>query len=161
MGATFTVTLPERPRHAEATRAVSPREPGNATLDGLLVLLVDDEDDARQMMAQMLSLYGAKVIPACSAEEALSVLGHEHPDVMVSDVGMPGQDGYELIQQVRSNEAGTKSRLPAVAQPKDRMRALAAGFQHHVPKPADPNELVSVIASLTGRLSANSHRNLA
>jgi CheY-like chemotaxis protein len=173
-GATFTITLPVLPLRVRAPQTDSSQRPGtwkvpvgnSSMLDGLLVLVVDDEEDARLMLAQMLSLYGAKVIAAGSAAEALTVLSRQQPDVMVSDIGMPGEDGYELIRKVRSGRIGKGGHLPAVAltayaQPRDRMQALAAGFQHHVPKPADPNELVTVIASLTGRLHGNGHRERA
>lgn len=163
-GATFTVTLPvvnhlsEAPRvgrRKEIKRQIAEAAP-NFRLDGLLILAVDDEEDTRQLMVQSLTFYGATVITAGSAADGLSELIEKSPDVLVSDIGMPGEDGYSLIRKVRAL-ADERKHVKAVAltaytRPQDRMQALAAGYQSHVGKPVEPDELATVIASLTGRL---------
>jgi CheY-like chemotaxis protein len=106
---------------------------------------------------QSLTLYGATVISAASAAAGLSELEEKKPDVLVSDIGMPDEDGYSLIRKVRALSGEKLSRLPAIAltaftRAQDRMRALSSGYQSHVAKPVEPDELVTVIASLTGRL---------
>jgi CheY-like chemotaxis protein len=108
------------------------------------------------MVCAILKSQGAHVEVASSAAAALAALPDARPHILVSDVEMPGQDGYELIRQVRllPGEAGGKvpaAALTAYARPEDRMRALMAGFQIHVPKPVQPAELVAVVASLAGR----------
>lgn len=126
-------------------------------LDGLLILVVDDEEDTRQLLVQALTFYGATVITAKSASEGLSELQEKSPDVLVSDIGMPDEDGYSLIRKVRALTDDEQKNTIAVAltaftRAQDRMRALAAGYQNHVGKPVEPDELATVIASLTGRL---------
>lgn len=128
-------------------------------MKGLKILIVDDEEDARQMLAHLLIGYGAKITAAASAAEALEILGQQQLDLMVSDIGMPDMDGYSLMRRIRELKIGPGGKLPAIAltayaQAQDRLRALAAGFQHHVPKPVEPAELAAVIASLTGRLQS-------
>ena len=165
LGATFTVNLPLR-----AVRP-QPREPipvragesspvcEDSVLDGVWVLVVDDEPDARELVATLLEQYGARVTPVSSAAEAMAVLtadGWRRPDVLVSDVSMPETDGYALIGRVRELPADKGGRIPAVAltaygRAIDRIRALSAGFHMHLPKPVEPAELATVIASLTGR----------
>lgn len=125
-------------------------------LDGAKVLFVDDDEDSRDLGAHILSQYRAQVIPAGSAREALEALRRERPTVLVSDIGMPGEDGYELIAKVRElgddGGGGTPAvALTAFAHPDDRRRALLAGFQVHLPKPVDPVELVAAVAALAGR----------
>ncbi len=116
---------------------------------------MDDELDARQLMAKMLMACRADVRTASSVEEALALVEGFKPDVLISDIGMPDDDGYDLIGELRSRGYGAKE-LPAVAltafaRTEDRRRALLAGFQVHVAKPVDPSELVAVAASLVGR----------
>lgn len=124
-------------------------------LDGLRVLVVDDEADARRVLVLVLEQVGAIVTAAGSVREAIEALPKAQPDVLVSDLGMPDQDGFDLIRQVRDD--GYEARdLPAVAltafvQKADAHLALLAGFQVHVPKPIDPHDLISVIARLAGR----------
>jgi two-component system CheB/CheR fusion protein len=123
-------------------------------LDGLNVLAVDDEADARRLLAKVLEQAGANVTTADSAAGALRQLFTKKPDVLVSDLGMPEMDGLDLIRQVRA-QGHTKKDLPAVAltafaHKDDARRALLAGFQVHVPKPVDPHDLIAVIASLAG-----------
>jgi CheY-like chemotaxis protein len=162
-GATFTVNLP--------TRAVSDdRENGNADhgfaptllpelipvrLDLLRVMVVDDEADARRLLVKVLAEAGAVVTAVSSVVQAMAELANANPEVLVSDIAMPGQDGYELIRQIRSTGLNAKT-LPAIAltafaHKDDRRRALLAGFQVHVSKPIDPHDLQAVIATLAGR----------
>ncbi len=158
-GATFTVRLPLRPAAAEnrrhdATMLGQPEATGELpTLDGITVLVVDDEDDTRDFMQRVLSGRDARVLIARSAAEALAVLSHERPDILLSDIGMPEQDGYSLIRQVRALPHEQGGDIPAAAltaftRAEDRKRALLAGFQSHVAKPVTPTELVAIVAGL-------------
>jgi PAS domain S-box-containing protein len=160
-GATFTVRLPlalglhsglaEGP---DARQAWNGAEPLPA-LTGLRILVCDDEADAREVVQRLLSDRGATVTVAGSVSEALQwVRQGGTPDVIVSDIGMPREDGYELIRQVRANPATAgvpAAALTALARPEDRRRVLLAGYQTHVAKPVEPSELVAVVASLAGR----------
>jgi len=124
----------------------------NVRLDGLSVLVVDDELDARLLVQEILSQHGAQVTVAQSADEARSALALTKPDVIVSDIGMPDEDGYSFIRKLRAGGA----RMPAIALTayagqQDAQRAFVAGFQKHVTKPVDPGRLVSVVANLGGR----------
>ncbi|MDQ3069121.1 MAG: response regulator [Acidobacteriota bacterium] len=157
MGSAFTVQLPL----AHATEIVKNYTAGSAealdrlpSLEGVHVLLVEDEDEARELVAAVLQRQGARVTCAKSAEETIAALDQEVPDVLLSDIAMPGVDGYELISRIRATKKW--SRLPAAAltafvAPTDRGKALLAGFDTHVPKPVDPAELTAVIAALAGR----------
>jgi PAS domain S-box-containing protein len=164
LGSTFTVMLPitvlhpERP--APETPRPKPREHAEASgkasssLAGVRVLVLDDEPDARQLIRRVLSECEAEVALASSAAEALELIEHFRPDVIVSDVGMPDQDGYDFMRQVRTTRNFRDlpaAALTAFARPEDRKLALLAGFQTHVAKPVDPSELVAVVASLAGR----------
>jgi PAS domain S-box-containing protein len=126
-------------------------------LDGVRVLVVDDDSDTRQMLKAVLSECHADVITAASAAEAIKEIEQRKPDVLVSDLGMPEQDGYELIKQVRETEsADNAARVPALAltayaKAEDRVRALAGGYQVHLAKPVEPAEFVLVVANLAGR----------
>lgn len=126
-------------------------------LDGVRVLVVDDDLDTRQMLKAVLSECHADVITAASAAEAIKEIEQRKPDVLVSDLGMPEQDGYELIKQVRQTEsADHAARVPALAltayaKAEDRVRALAGGYQVHLAKPVEPAEFVLVVANLAGR----------
>ena len=127
-------------------------------LNGLRILVVDDEPDARQLLTTILEQCNAEVTAVGLVDEALDRLEQLKPDVLVSDIEMPGQDGYCLIRKVRAKEGGQNGRIPAAALTAhagiaDRMRALSAGFDIHVPKPVEPAELVAVIASLTSRIA--------
>jgi PAS domain S-box-containing protein len=155
-GATFTVTLPLLQR-AGAAQVAQRSEILFATeaesLEGVRVLVVDDDPDLLQMLELALRQYGAEVMAALSAAEALQSLAQWRPDVLVSDLGMPGEDGYDLIRKVRRLAPEHGGRIPAVAltayaRPEDRVRTLSAGYQMHVAKPVPPEELVAVIASL-------------
>jgi len=158
-GSTFTVRLPAR----EETSADGPCPPRDSDLgpraetrlDGLRVLVVDDEADTRELTAAMLAQAGATVTVAGGAAEALAALELAVPDVLVSDIGMPGEDGHALLRRVR---ASTRlCRLPALAltayaSPEDARQAVRAGFHTHLPKPAEPAMLTAVVASLAGRV---------
>jgi CheY-like chemotaxis protein len=122
-------------------------------LDGLQVLVVDDEPDAREFLTTVLGYCGAKVTAVASAAEALESITRSKPDLLVSDIGMPVEDGYALIRKVRALDPERGGRIPAVAltaygRIEDYRRALAAGYQMHVPKPVDPDKLTAVLASL-------------
>lgn len=164
-GATFTVNLPLRAVLPQATGGEPPVLSAGGmlsapSLGGVWALVVDDEADARDLVATLLRQYGARVTAVASADEALGVLAAgepgKQPDVIVSDISMPEVDGYELIRRVRELSAEGGGRIPAVAltaygRSVDRIRALSAGFQMHMPKPVEPAELATVVASLTGR----------
>jgi PAS domain S-box-containing protein len=167
-GATFTVDLPlmiARPPQPAVARDEERVHPTADTgeqlvcppeLEGLHVLFVDDEEDARALLTTILEGCGARVTAVGSAREALDELGREKFDVLLSDIGMPGEDGYWLIKRVRQlpPERGGQIRaaaLTAYARPKDRLRVLRTGYQMHVPKPVEPAELVAVVANLAGR----------
>ncbi|HEX8774826.1 MAG TPA: PAS domain S-box protein [Pyrinomonadaceae bacterium] len=125
-------------------------------MDGMRVLVVDDEADTREMLRLGLGQCGAEVITARSAQEALEAIETERPAILVSDIGMPGEDGYELIGKIRALPAGRGGKIPAIAltayaRTEDRLRALRAGYQMHVTKPVELAELVAVIASLIQR----------
>jgi signal transduction histidine kinase/DNA-binding response OmpR family regulator len=125
-------------------------------LKDLKILVVDDEQDTREFVGQMLGSYGAEIKIADCVPVALDIINSWKPDLLVSDIGMPEEDGYDLIRKIRTLRNSKKS-LPAIAltayaSTQDRLRALSAGFQTHVAKPVDPLELVTVILSLVGRL---------
>jgi PAS domain S-box-containing protein len=163
-GATFTVELPVlSARGAVSDGAQAPAPPRAAeepettapSLAGLRVLLVDDEADTRMLLTTVLEQRGAEVSAAASAAEALAAIATFEPDVLVSDIGMPGEDGYSLLRRVRALDPRAGGRVPAVAltayaREEDRMRALRAGYQVHIAKPVNPAEFVAVVASLAG-----------
>jgi CheY-like chemotaxis protein len=137
-------------------------------LDGLRVLVVDDQEETRLMIAQSLGEWGAAVTSAASGREALALIEGAKFDALVCDIAMPEMDGYEVIARLRAMgsapELSHLSRLPAVAltalaRPEDRMQSLAAGFQMHVAKPVEPAELIMVIASLTLNQRKGAMRN--
>ena len=126
------------------------------SLDGVRVLVVDDEKDAREVIVAILEQRGARTFEAASVEEALARLDEERPDVLVSDIGLPEEDGYSLMRRIRAlpRERGggiPAAALTAYARTEDRMQALLAGFQIHVPKPVQPAELIAVVSSLAAR----------
>jgi signal transduction histidine kinase/ActR/RegA family two-component response regulator len=162
-GATFIVRLPiaieVKNECDQPPRKSSEAEP---VLDGLRILVVDDEPDARDMLNVMLSQSGAEVKVSATVGEALTTVEQWHPDVLVSDVGMPGEDGYMLINKIRALGAERGGMIPAVAltgyaRKEDRLRLLDSGFQAHLAKPVELNELVEVVASLVGRARQNVH----
>jgi PAS domain S-box-containing protein len=124
------------------------------SLKGLRLLVVDDDIDSRDLVSTILEQEGAEVILAASVREALAVLDKSHPDVLISDIGMPVEDGYALIRQIRNE--GVLPGIPAIAltaytHDLDRQKVVAAGFQWHLSKPVDPNELIVLVATITGR----------
>ena len=164
-GAAFTVTLPilearelTRPMRSTANMATDSRsidiEPPN--LSGLRVLAVDDEVDTREMIRGVLEQFGADVMTVGSAKDAFEVLTGWRPNVLICDIGMPGEDGYSLIRRVREVNTTDGGDTPAIAltgyaRIEDRMRALAAGFQMFVPKPVEADELVTSVVNLIGQ----------
>jgi signal transduction histidine kinase/ActR/RegA family two-component response regulator len=165
-GATFTVHLPIAARRAQADQAAASEErrsgmpatspmPRLPRLDGLRILVVDDSADGRTLTSLVLTQAGATVKAVGSVRDAVQVLHLERPDAIVSDIGLPDEDGYGLIRQIRQFEAQHGGFLPAIAltgyaRAEDRDRILAAGFQAHVSKPVEPVELTAAIAALTG-----------
>lgn len=164
-GATFTINLPLRAVREDVSldengaRTISDR-PNPKLLEGLRILVVDDEADARDLVETLLTGYGATVKSSASAADALEVLqstvSENRFDVLVSDIGLPDEDGNSLIRKIRNLEEAEVGRIPAVAltaygRSVDRIRALSAGFQMHVPKPVEAVELATVIAALTRR----------
>ncbi len=157
-GATFTVSLPlvqpQPPAQGLPVVAAEPagRRSREAPLAGLRVLAVEDDEATLDALTELLSLQGAEMAAAASVNQALGLLADFAPDVLVSDIGMPERDGYDLIREIRALGHDAED-LPAVAvtafaSPEDRRRALAAGFQVHLAKPVDPHELTDVIAGL-------------
>src|SRR5262249_19235552 len=123
-------------------------------LGGVHVLVVEDDLDTLEMIKVILQNRGAEVVTASSARDALNALEHSHPDALVSDLAMPEQSGYELIEDIRSRGPERGGDIPAVAltahaRVEDRVHALTAGFQMYMSKPVDPGELVAVVANLT------------
>jgi len=156
-GSTFTVTLPlagEAPRSADAGTPPA-HKPVGAALEGVKVLLVEDEADTREMIAYGLQQFGASVAQASSAAEALREFVTSTPDILVSDIGMPDTDGYQLLAliQGQTSQPPPAVALTAYATPADRERALRSGFQAHVNKPVELPQLVSVLAGLLKRAS--------
>ena len=170
-GATFSVQLPVIIAHGSGRFAVNAEEANassaalqgsfgsSPSLEGLSVLVVDDDPDARDLLTAILEERKAQVTTVASAAEAYETIEWLRPDVIISDIGMPGEDGYSLIRNVRLKEARDRQgwkpaiALTAHARVEDRMRALSAGYQAHVAKPVEPAELVAVIASLVRPLA--------
>ena len=156
-GSRFVVRLPTRLGAAKPAAAEEVSTPiTSSMLAGIKVLVVDDEAGARDLISNMLQGYGAEVCLAESGQAALTKLFEQRPHVLIADLGMPGMDGYALIEQVRALDRDFGGQTPAIAvtgyaSPLDRLRALQAGYQNHVAKPVEPQELAIVIASLTGR----------
>ena len=164
-GATFRVMLPlmvfqpesgEKRRHPQAQFAPLTAPAASIRLDGVTVLVVDDEPDARGVVKRLLQDRKARVLTAGRAAEALAILQAERPDVLVSDIGMPDEDGYALIRRVRALDPQCGGLTPAVAltayaRSEDRMKAILAGFQMHVSKPVEAAELLTMVASLAGK----------
>ncbi len=162
-GATFVVRLPLKAAEQPAADPLPGGDPAahagahvTPSLAGVRVLVVDDEPDSRYLVRRILEQWDVQVTTAGSAAEALTAIAAERFDAIVSDVGMPEQDGFDLIRKVRAMPADAGGKTPAVAltalaRVEDRRRALLAGFQIHVPKPVDPAELLAVVASLVGR----------
>lgn len=162
-GTTFTVTLPAAPVHAHAVQQVkddraAAEQSDPIDLGGIVVMVVEDERDAREVIADTLREAGANVLTSSAAGEALAMLEQQCPDVLLSDIAMSGQDGYEFIRAVRSAADGVRAipaaALTAYASNEDRLRALSAGFQMHLVKPVEPAALVAAVWSLARRRQA-------
>jgi CheY-like chemotaxis protein len=165
-GATFTVRLPGGPVEPGRSRPI--RSSAHELLQGagpwplaqlgrLRVLVVDDDADSREVVREVLEQAGAEVATASSAREALAAFSAAPPDVLLSDLGMPEQDGYDLIRRVRALGPDHGGRVPAAAltaytQAEDRRAALVAGYQGYLSKPIDPAELTAAVAKLAGRV---------
>jgi PAS domain S-box-containing protein len=170
-GATFTVRLPlrviyselqEESGHLQATPQASQTFP-DASLTNVHILVVDDDVDASELVKRMLEIAGATVSTAGSASEAMERILATRPDVLVCDLGMPGEDGYSLIRKLRALEESQEGTLPAIALTayarwEDRTRAIRSGFQNHLAKPVEPAELLAVVSGLAraGRKVINS-----
>jgi CheY-like chemotaxis protein len=165
-GAVFTLRLPLpsgelRPEMLASAASVfkeADTEPAN--LEGLRLLVVDDENDALDLIAMELTQRGAHVKGVNTATDALALLEQSEFDVLISDIGMPDIDGHDLIRRIRKSESAQVRAIPAVAltayaRVQDRMRAILAGYNTHVPKPVEASELVTIVASLAGRLGKN------
>jgi PAS domain S-box-containing protein len=167
-GATFTVRLPIRltPESARFSRAetglvetlATKKRAANegAMLEGTKILVVEDEIDARELAILFLEQQQAEVTAVASAEEALKILSWLKPDIIVSDIQMPGEDGYSLIRKVRAMEQDGDRKVPAIAltahaREEDRLKSLEAGFQSHITKPVEPDELIAMIQRLAGK----------
>jgi PAS domain S-box-containing protein len=127
------------------------------SLDGLKILVVDDEADTRDFVTAVLEKCGSKVTTASSASEALNLLETQRPDFLISDLGMPGEDGYSLIRSIRALPADRGGKTPAAAltayaRAADRLRVLRSGYQVHIPKPVEPDELIVAVANLAGKV---------
>lgn len=169
-GATFAVRLPVYAAHADLNAPGSPafpllkspptHETSNPVLDGVKILVVEDEADSRILLQKLFSQRQATVTATSSVSEALEEIGKAQFDVVISDLGMPHQDGFDFIRQLRALPPDRGGRTPAIAltafvRQEDRTKVLLAGFHVHVPKPADPAELIATVATLTGRTGAN------
>ena len=159
-GATFTVYLPLTAVHrgeaneerAHPTSAAQPAPVAVPDLTGLTVLVVDDQPDARDLIQRVLGDAGASVVTAGSVQEALAMAERENPDVLVSDIGLPEADGFDLIRRLRSlGREMPAIALTAFARSEDRTKVLRAGFRMHVSKPVEPAELCVAVANVAGR----------
>jgi hypothetical protein len=161
LGTSFVLHLPREPRPAPP--APSPPDtvdavpPARSELAGLRLLLVEDQEDTREMLRLLLEDHGAQLRAVSSAAEAFQCFREWRPDLLVSDIGLPGENGYELVQRIRALPADEGGLTPAVAltayaRSEDRARALRAGFDMHVPKPVEEAELLAVLAAATERL---------
>jgi PAS domain S-box-containing protein len=159
-GATFIVRLPlalagPEPRPGEGAKESDP----DVRLDGVRVMVVEDETDVRDFLRVSLLQYGAEVTTFATTADALLAVEEERPDVLVSDIGMPGEDGYAFIRRVRALGPDRGGQVPAAAltayaKGEDGQRVLSAGFQVHLPKPVQPSDLAAVVATLAGRVRA-------
>ncbi len=161
-GSTFIVSLPlavvkhDGPREHPATQRSPGADCDSVSLQGLKVLVVDDEPDARDLVQRLLQECRCEVLTADSAAQGLAILSRDKPDVILSDIGMPDVDGYAFIRQVRKLPACEGGRIPAIAltafaRSEDRTRAMIAGYQMHLSKPVEHQELIATVASLAGR----------
>ncbi|MEG4497390.1 PAS domain S-box protein [Microcoleus sp. F10-C6] len=162
LGATFTVSLPLSPKvkgQENSLAGLSERSTADEPLSGMRILVVDDEPDMRDLISFLLEDAGAEVVTLAVAREVLTALARFQPDVLLSDIGMPGMDGYMLLRQVRALPPERGGLIPAIALTAyagefNQKQALQAGFQRHLAKPIDPDQLIKTIAAL---LSQNTH----
>jgi PAS domain S-box-containing protein len=166
LGATFTVSLPIAIRTGSDSRdsgrlsTVPSTVPGESRpLNGIAVLIVDDDAETRELLQAILASAGGQTLVAASAREAVEVFDRRRPDLIVSDIGMPSEDGYSLMRRIRSRSAEEGGRTPAVAltahaRSDDRDGSLRAGFQYHLAKPVAPAELLAVVRALVGETGA-------
>jgi len=158
-GASFSVRLPLISHSVRARDTLSQQEsvaPNEFPLAGLHVLVVDDDRDTLELLTAALTQRNARVTAVSSAREAMEVMKSLHPDVLVSDIAMPGGDGYQLIRELRAMKSHLISSIPAVAitayaKDEDRERALSSGYQHYLAKPIELSELLSVVANIAGQ----------
>jgi PAS domain S-box-containing protein len=162
-GATFTVSLPlgtlGRPIREISEKKSAQDVPGPISLETIHVLVVEDEADTREFLKRLLESNGATVRLAGSAEEALALFRSEPPDVLISDIGLPDTDGYDLLRQIRTETAAAGGGIPAIAltayaRSEDRMRALLVGYQAHLAKPVETADLLATIASFASLIEA-------
>lgn len=150
-GSTFIVRLPLNVLKADDGSAIAQGKAWTGLADdrllGARILVVDDEPDTRSLLRELLDAKGATVTVAGSAEEALGIFAEFNPDVLLSDVGMPEKDGYQLLSEIRARSQVAAVAVTAFARPEDRIKALRAGFDDYVSKPIDPDELVTVVAA--------------
>ncbi|PTR16203.1 PAS/PAC sensor hybrid histidine kinase [Nitrosospira sp. Nsp2] len=159
-GAAFIVCLPlapvmeaKAPLRQARLRSSNPQSE-QITLPGVRILVIDDEEDSRGLIHEVLTRHEAEVVCAASAEEGLKILERQKPDLIISDIGMPEKDGYQLIREIRNLGATRGGNIPAIAltafaRPEDRIKAMIAGFQTHLPKPVEAHELIATIRTLT------------
>ncbi|MEO7358991.1 MAG: response regulator, partial [Gemmatimonadaceae bacterium] len=165
-GASFIVALPlfatsltdspDDRNHPRVSRTAQRLSEPTIALAGVRVLVIDDEADARALVKQVLEHHGASVTALHSVDDVVALVQQGHVDVLVSDIGMPGEDGYALIKRVRQLGIAQHGNIAAIAltayaRAEDRVRAVAAGFQMHLAKPVEPIELVTMVASAAGR----------
>lgn len=163
-GATFTVQLPVRTPVQHPGERRAPIVVSGGTLGGKTILAVDDDTDTRELLQSILESAGARVFAAASVDEALLLLEHERPDALVTDIGMPGRDGYALLQDVRALLGARTPQVAvavsAYASERDRERSAAAGFQRHIAKPVDPVALVEILRQLLDAAATDQHAGI-
>ncbi|NEQ29232.1 MAG: response regulator, partial [Microcoleus sp. SIO2G3] len=153
-GATFTVNLPlmKLGKAAQPADAPEPDEPARSELTGVQVLIVEDNADTREFLVTLLQQAGAEVRAVASVAEAMQCLEAAMPNVIVSDIGMPEADGYELMRRIQTLDVEIPAiALTAYAKQEEKHKALTAGFQVHLPKPVEPGELLSSVAKLAAQ----------
>ena len=165
-GATFTISLPASvaapsPSHVHSSHRLEPYR--GVSLESIRVLVVEDEPDTREFLRRLLEDQGAAVSVAASAHEAMEMFRFAPPDILISDIGLPEVDGYDLMQRIRSSGMPRGETVPAIAltayaRAEDRTRALRAGYQAHIPKPVEPGDLLVTIASFAHLIEAQRRR---
>lgn len=163
-GATFTIRLPILAVNISAAdweKKISahenPTQAEQKILQGLRILIIEDDADSRQLISTVLTLQGSQVQSSSTPEEGFGLLRQLRPDVLICDIGLPGEDGYHLMERIRRLPPQEGGLVPAIAltayaAPRDRLAALSAGFQTHLPKPVQPEQLVAAVADISGRI---------